>query len=100
MAILCGHPTGNPNSHNAALAYYEAGVLESFCTPWMPSSSTIDVFGYCAPFRPLLNRLRRRQFAPLESAPKIQDPVGELQRLILRGLGWHSRRFSDAANHW
>src|SRR5262245_9647978 len=34
MRILFGHPTGNPNSYNAALAYLEAGLLECFCVTW------------------------------------------------------------------
>src|SRR5437870_5753527 len=37
MTILFGHPTGNPNSHHAALAHLEAGRLEAFCVPWMPT---------------------------------------------------------------
>jgi FkbM family methyltransferase len=38
VTVLFGHPTGNPNSHHAALAHLEAGWLEAFCVPWMPSA--------------------------------------------------------------
>ena len=65
MSILFGHPTGNPNSHNAALAHLEAGVLECFCVPWMPSTTTIDMlslFGHCGPWRSGLRGGNLRHF--------------------------------------
>ena len=43
MSILFGHPTGNPNSHHAALAHFEAGRLEALCVPWMPSELALGV---------------------------------------------------------
>jgi glycosyltransferase involved in cell wall biosynthesis len=42
--ILFGHPTGNPNSHQAALAHYEAGRLEAFCVPWFPGHLTLGYY--------------------------------------------------------
>jgi glycosyltransferase involved in cell wall biosynthesis len=73
MSILVGHPSGNPNSHNAALAYLEAGLLECFCVPWIPSATTIEMLTIemlksIRPLRPLAQRLERRQFPPLAHA--------------------------------
>jgi hypothetical protein len=85
MSILFGHPAGNPNSHNAAMAYLEAGVLECFCVPWMPSAKTIDILKAFRPLRPLAQRLERRQFPPLSHVPKVQDRVREIYQLLMRG---------------
>ena len=87
MSILFGHPTGNPNSHNAALAYLEAGLLECFCVAWMPSTATIRMLKCLQPLRPLAQRLERRQFPPLSHVPKVQGRVGEVCRLLMRALG-------------
>jgi glycosyltransferase involved in cell wall biosynthesis len=87
MSILFGHPTGNPNSHNAALAHLEAGILESFCVPWMPSTATIRVLSFIQPLRPLTQRFARRQFAPLSHVPKVQGRVEEVCRLLMRASG-------------
>jgi glycosyltransferase involved in cell wall biosynthesis len=98
MSILFGHPTGSPFAHNAALAHLEAGVLECFCVPWMPSTATIRALSLVQPLRPLAQRFARRQFAPLSQVPKVQGRVGEACRLLMRasGLGGDP----DQGNRW
>jgi glycosyltransferase involved in cell wall biosynthesis len=100
MSILFGHPTGNPNSHHAALAHFDAGRLEAFCVPWMPSKLTLSLLEQVKPLRSMAQRLRRRHFAPLAEAPKIQGRAGELRRLLIRGSGWAHEHLSNEANHW
>ena len=87
MSIIFGHPFGNPNSHHAALAHVEAGLLECLCVPWMPSTATIRVLSLIQPLRPLTQRFARRQFAPLSHVPKVQGRVGEVWRLLMRASG-------------
>jgi glycosyltransferase involved in cell wall biosynthesis len=98
MSILFGHPTGNPNSHNAALAHLEAGLLECLCVPWMPSTATIRALSLIQPLRPLAQRLARRQFAPLSQVPKVQGRVGEACRLLMRASGVGGD--DDEGNRW
>ena len=100
MSVLFGHPAGNPNSHQAALAHFEAGRLEAFCVPWVPSAFVLRSLERMAPFRPMAQRLARRYFAPLAVAPKIQGRAGELPRLVTRALGWGDERLSYEANDW
>jgi starch synthase len=100
MTVLFGHPTGNPNSHNAALAHFESGRLEAFCVPWMPAAiapRALAAFG-----RPgaAAQRLGRRHFAPLALAPKVQGRIGEWRRLALRAAGLGGERLSYEANDW
>ena len=83
MAILFGHPTGNPNSYNSALAHFEAGRLDAFCVPWMPSPMTLRILERMRPFRAAAQRLGRRRFPALAGAPKVQGRIGEAK-------GWHS----------
>jgi starch synthase len=99
VSILFGHPTGNPNSHNAAVAYLDAGVLECFCVPWMPSAKTISILKSFRPLRPSAQRLERRRFPPLSHVPKAQGRVSEICRLLMRALV-SSGRPSDQANRW
>jgi len=100
MTVLFGHPSGNPNSHHAALAHFEAGRLEAFCVPWMPSQFSIRLLGHFGVLRPLAQRLSRRRFPPLDVAPKIQGRIGELRRLIMRAMGRGDERLSYQANDW
>jgi starch synthase len=100
MGVLFGHPGGNPNSHNAALAYLEAGVLEALCIPWMPSLRVVSALRALRPFRPIAERLSRRQFTPLHKVKKIQGRPGEIWRLLYRGFGWGSEDLPDRANQW
>jgi glycosyltransferase involved in cell wall biosynthesis len=100
VSILFGHPSGNPNSHNAALAHFEAHQLEAFCVPWMPSRLTLQFFETIAPLRPMARRLRRRHFSALVEVPKIQGRVGEMRRLITRGFGRGNESLSYEANDW
>lgn len=100
MSILFGHPTGNPNSHQAAVAYLEAGLLECFCVPWMPSTKTIQVLKGIKPLESLARRLERRQFPPLSRAPKVQGRVGEVSRLLIRASGFDDGRCADQGNRW
>ena len=98
MSILFGHPAGNPNSHNAALAYLEAGLLECICVAWMPSAKTIDILKSFPPLRPSAQRLERRRFPPLSDVPKIQGRVGEIYRLLMQTAS--SGYPSDQACRW
>jgi glycosyltransferase involved in cell wall biosynthesis len=100
MSILVGHPSGNPNSHNAALAYLEAGLLECFCVPWIPSTTTIEMLKSIRPLRPLAQRFERRQFPPLAHVRKVQGRVMEARRLLIRASGLSEERLSDQAHRW
>ncbi len=100
MSILFGHPTGNPNAHNAATGYLEAGLLECVCVPWMPAKKTIDMIGSFRPLRPLAQRLGRRQFPPLSDAPKVQGRLPEVCRLLMRASGLDGDRSADQGNRW
>jgi starch synthase len=100
MTVLFGHPSGNPNSHHAALAHLEAGRLEAFCVPWMPSQFSIRLLGHFGVLRPLAQRLSRRRFPPLDVAPKIQGRIGEFRRLLTRAMGRGDECLSYQANDW
>jgi len=100
MSILFGHPTGNPNSHQAALAHFEAGRLEAFCVPWIPSPLTLRLLKCLDPLKPMARRLSRRHFPPLDKAPKVQGRVAEMRRLVTRACGRGSERLSYEANDW
>ena len=100
MSILFGHPGGNPNSHHAALAHFEAGRLEAFCVPWMPSSRTLCAIQRFAPTRSLGQRLARRAFEPLAGATMVQGRAGEWRRLATRAFGFGNERLSYEANDW
>jgi len=86
VSILFGHPTGNPNSHQAALAYFESGQLEAFCVPWMPAPSELSLLRRVPGLSRWATRLERRLFAPLQSAPLVQGHVGEWTRLFKRAV--------------
>lgn len=100
MTVLFGHPTGNPNSHHAALAHFEAGWLEAFCVPWMPSPRALQRLEQMPGLRAMARRLARRDFEPLRSAPKIEGRFGEWRRLCLRAFGLADERFAYEANDW
>lgn len=100
MSILFGHPTGSPFAHHAALAHFEAGQLDRFCVPWMPSGMTLRLLDQIKPLRPMTQRLGRRHFRPLVNAPKIQGRPGELRRQLIRALGWGDDRLVSDANDW
>lgn len=100
MSVLIGHPTGNPNSHHAALAYHEAGCLEAFCVPWMPSSRTLGRMAAIPPLRGAAARLARRNFEPLSAAKLLQGRPGEALRLLRRFAGLADERISYEANDW
>jgi starch synthase len=98
--ILFGHPTGNPNSHHAALAHYEAGRLEAFCVPWFPENFELSLLGALPGLRSEVARLRRRRFEPLAKAPKIQGRIGEWRRLAARKSGVATEKLAYEANDW
>src|SRR5665213_788438 len=98
MTVLVGHPTGNPNSHHAALAHFEAGWLEAFCVPWMPSKATLSCLTARSGGSESVARLSRRRFAPLEHAPTRQGRIGEFRRLLLRALGKGDEGLAYQAN--
>jgi glycosyltransferase involved in cell wall biosynthesis len=100
MSVLFGHPTGNPNSHNVALAHFEAHQLEAFCVPWMPSRLSLQLLDRIIPLRPMARRLARRHFDALADAPKIQGRLGEVGRLMTRGLRGDDEALSYRANDW
>lgn len=100
MSILFGHPGGNPNSFHAALAHFEAGRLEAFCVPWMPSALALSVLGGMPLLRPMVDRLARRRFAPLSQAPTVQGRLAEWGRLMQRAIGRSDERLSYQANDW
>jgi glycosyltransferase involved in cell wall biosynthesis len=100
MAVLVGHPTGNPNSHQAVLAHFEAGRLEAFCVPWMPSAFALGLLDSVDLAKTMTRRLRRRRFGPLDGAPLIQGRAGELRRLATRALGCGDEALSYQANDW
>src|SRR5262245_52905028 len=98
--ILFGHPTGNPNSHHAALSHFEHGRLAGFVVPWMPSEFSLRMLGWIPPLRSSVSRLTRRRFQPLESAPTIQGRALEVVRLGKRLCGRGDERLSYEANDW
>ena len=100
MSVLFGHPTGNPNSHNAALAHFEANQLEAFCVPWMPSRRSLQLLDRIIPLRPMARRLGRRHFDALVDAPKIQGRLGEVWRLMIRGFAGDDEALAYQANDW
>jgi glycosyltransferase involved in cell wall biosynthesis len=100
MSILFGHPTGSPFSYNAALAHFEAGQLDRFCVPWMPSATTLRLLERVKPLRSLTQRLSRRHFPPLAHSRKVQGKVAEMRRLLFRGLGLDDNRLVNEANDW
>jgi glycosyltransferase involved in cell wall biosynthesis len=100
MAILFGHPTGNPNAHHAALAHFEARQLDSVCVPWMPSLTALRILEGIGPIRAAAQRLRRRHFSPLTDAPKVQGRIGETKRLALRTFGLGDDGVRNDANQW
>lgn len=100
MTVLLGHPTGNPNSHQAALAHFETRRLEAFCVPWIPSQATLHVLACVGPLRPMTQRLSRRRFGPLSGAPTVQGRLAELRRLAIRALGRCDEGLSYEANDW
>lgn len=100
MTVLFGHPTGNPNSHHAALAHLESGWLEAFCVPWVPSENALRRLAALPGAREGAARLARRRFAPLAGAPTIQGRWGEWGRLLRRALGKGDEGLSYEANDW
>jgi glycosyltransferase involved in cell wall biosynthesis len=100
LMILFGHPGGNPNSHHAALAHFEAGRLDAFCVPWMPSATTLKVLSAMPGWQGLAQRLARRRFEPLDHAPKIQGRLSEMRRLFVRSRGLGDEGLAYEANDW
>lgn len=102
MTVLFGHPSGNPNSHHAALAHFEAGWLEAFCVAWMPSELELRLLEYIPGMKSQARRLRRRRFAALGGANRIQGRLGEWSRMARRlaGGAWADERLSYEANDW
>jgi glycosyltransferase involved in cell wall biosynthesis len=100
--ILFGHPGGNPNSHNAALAHYEAGRLEAFCVPWMPTPVEMQILRRVPGMTARAARLERRSFAPLLKAPRVEGGLSEWSRLIRRLLAGEGseERLAYEANDW
>jgi glycosyltransferase involved in cell wall biosynthesis len=100
MSVLFGHPTGTPFSHHAALAHFEAGCLDNFCVPWMPSPFILQALSVISPLRSMTDRLSRRHFPELARAPKMEGRLGEFQRLLLRAIGRGNDSLTYEANEW
>lgn len=99
MSVLIGHPTGNPNAHQAALAHFETGRLAAFCVAWMPEPLTLQVLERLPRLRPFARRLARRRFAALADAPLVQGRWREWRRLAGR-LRRDDDRFDRERNEW
>ena len=103
MKILFGHPGGAPHSHNAALAHFEAGRLEAFCVPWMPTPNELALVNKLPGLGNWSARLQRRSFPPLLDAPKIEGRLSEWIRMAKR-VAFGDRISSEAlayeANDW
>lgn len=97
---LIGHPTGNPNSHHAALCYWESGKLEAFCVPWFPTATELRVLGWVPGLRAETERLARRHFPALQGAPMVQGRSGEWGRLLRRMARRGSPGLAYEANDW
>src|SRR4029077_17123141 len=94
---------GAPHSHNAALAHFEAGRLEVFCVPWMPTALELKLIRRFAGFNNWLSRLEPRVFSPLAKAPKIEGRLPEWIRMLKRiAFGDHvsSEALAYEANDW
>ncbi|MBU3666863.1 MAG: glycosyltransferase family 1 protein [Chthoniobacterales bacterium] len=98
--IISGHPTGNPNSHHAALAWHERGKLYKFCTPWFPSQRQLSLLGHVPGLRDQARRLARRHFEPLAGAGMRQSRLAEISRMVRERLGWTGPEFTRSANNW
>ena len=99
--ILFGHPTGNPNSHHAALAHFAEGRLAAFCVPWMPTPAQLKALRKFPGLKSAAARLERRCFPPLLAAPRIEGKAGEWLRLARRFAGVAAdERLSYEANDW
>lgn len=99
--ILFGHPTGNPNSHHAALAHYESGALEAFCVPWMPTPGQIAALRRVPGLSRSAGRLARRWFEPLRNAPRVEGRLGEWVRLARRvAARVDEEQLAYEANDW
>ena len=97
--ILFGHPTGNPNSYHAALAYWETGKLEAFCVPWFPEKWELGLLNLVPGLSREVKRLQRRRFEPLANAPKVQGRVEEWLRMARRMAGGGGELLYEA-NDW
>ena len=101
MKILFGHPTGNPNSHHAALAHLEADRLAAFCVPWMPTPEQLQWLSRLPGLADAVRRAERRSFAPLLGAPRIENRAGLLLRWLRQSAGLAADgRLSYEANDW
>ncbi len=102
MSILFGHPGGNPNSYQAALAYYEVGILEAFCVPWMPTPRELSMVRKLPGLSSWVRRLERRCFQPLLQATLIEGKSSELWRMARRVLApsLADASLSYQANDW
>ena len=100
MSGLLGHPTGNPNSHHAALAYWEAGMLEAFCVPWVPRSWELEFLKGVPGMRRWTDRLERRSSPELLRLPRVEGRLGEWWRMSRRVAGVGAAGVAEEANIW
>lgn len=100
MSVLFGHPAGNPNAYNAALAHFESGNLHAFCVPWLPSPTTVRLLRALGRRVPAAQRLARRSLPGLEGVPTFQGRHQEFGRLFRRMFGANGERIAGEANRW
>jgi len=103
MSILFGHPCGNPNSFNAALAHWEKGKLNALCIPWLPTPAQLNFLEKVPACENLARQLRRRCHPPLLEAPRIEGRSGEWSRMLRRAMmrsQFNNRKKSEEANQW
>jgi alpha-maltose-1-phosphate synthase len=82
--VVLAHPTGNPNSHQAAYALREREVLSAFITAWFPSEATLQLLALVPVLRLLKDRLKQRRYEPLVGARVIDDVRNEIPRILKR----------------
>ncbi len=84
MGVLFGHPTGNPNAHQAAMAHYASGRLETFCVSWIPTPREIGLLRHIPGLRDLTGRIERRMFPVLANVHTVQGKYREWGRIVRR----------------
>jgi glycosyltransferase involved in cell wall biosynthesis len=103
IGMLFGHPTGNPNAHQAALAHYERGRLDAFCVSWIPTQREIGLLRRIPGLHDLAARIERRIFAPLREARVVQSRYrewGRMLRRIVSGSPLTDEAMAYDANDW
>jgi glycosyltransferase involved in cell wall biosynthesis len=100
VSVLIGHPTGNPNSFNAALAHFEAGRLAAFCIPLLlPTWVAESIEALPIPIEHF-KRIARRSFPPLTGAPLAQATISDWMQTGWRLISSRDNEQAWLGNHW